>query len=278
MRELEEMIAEWRRSLGGRLRADVIEEIEDHLRQKVGEVRGAHHDLETAFATALREIGPPEAFAAEFAKVESKLWWPIKLGIVIMCVIAALLPGFLIARLHDRPLGLLLGVHVFTVTLGYLTVFTVGLFGCCFVFQRSLGEFPVAKANRIARTATKFSLVALPLMIVAILLAAIWANLTWGRTWSNDPKELGAVCILAWTIGFIAVERSCAVSARTVMLLAILGNVVVSFGWLGANYLMTHSEFAKAQFLALVCAHAIPFAIGFLPAGWLRLLKESTSR
>jgi hypothetical protein len=276
MRELEEMIADWRRSLRGRLSADVIEEIEDHLRQRVGELRGAQHDLQTAFATAVREIGPPEAFTAEFAKIDSKLWWPIKVAIAILGAIALLLPGFLVARLHDKPLGLLLGVHVFTVTLGYLAVFAIGLFGCCFVFQRCLGEFPSAKANRIARIATNLGLIALPFVAVAIVLGAIWSNLTWGRWWSNDPKELGALCIVAWTIGFIATERSGAVSARTLMLLAIIGNIVVIFGWLGANFLMTHSEFAKAQMLALLCAHAIPLAIGFLPAGWLRSTRETT--
>jgi hypothetical protein len=277
MRELEQMIAEWRRSLRGRLRTDVIEELEDHLRQKVVELRGAHPDLQTAFAAAVREIGPPEAFAAEFGKVESKLWWPIKLAIAILGVVALLLPGFLVARLHDRPLGLLLGVHMFTVILGYFTVFTVGLFGCCFVFQRSLGEFPSAKASRIARVSTKLNLIALPLIVVAILAGAIWANLTWGRAWSNDPKELGALCILAWTIGFIAIERSGAISAGTVMMLAIPGNIVVSLGWLGAHFLMTHSEFVKAQLFALVCVHALVFVIGFLPAGWLRLTALANS-
>lgn len=275
MRELEEMIAEWRRSLRGRMREDVIDEIEDHLRQKVTELT-AHHDLQTAFATALRQIGPPAEIAAEFSKVETKLWWPIKLGIAVLCVIAVLTVGFLIGRLRDRPLGLLLGVHVFTATVGYLTVFMIGIFGSCFVLQRCLGEFPSAKANRIARIAAKFGAVSLPFTAVAIVLGAVWANLMWGRAWSNDPKELGALCILGWTIGFIAAERSGAFSAKTIMMLAIVGNIVVSCGWLGANFLMTHSEFAKAEFLALVCAHAFLFAIGFLPAGWLRLTKQST--
>src|SRR5204863_6721157 len=128
--------------------------------------------------------------------------------IAVLCVVAVLTFGFLIGRLRDRPLGLLLGAHVFTVTVGYLTVFTIGMFGCCFVFQRCLGDFPSAKANRIARTATKFAAVALVFIALAIVLGAVWANLTWGRTWSNDPKELGALCILGWTIGFIATERS----------------------------------------------------------------------
>lgn len=272
MRELEEMIAEWRRSLRGRLRADVIEEIEDHLRQNVAELT-RRHDLQTAFATALREIGSPEAFVVEFAKVETKLWWPIKLGLSILCVVAVLSPGFLIAHLHDKPLGLLLGVHVFTITLGYLAVFMIGMFGCCYVFQRCLGEFPSAKANRIASIASKFSVGALAFVAIGILLGAIWADITWGRAWSNDPKEVGGACVLAWTIGFIAAERSGAFSARALMLLAILGNIVVSAGWLGAHYLITHSEFAKAQLLALVCLHALAFAIGFLPAGWLRFKK-----
>jgi hypothetical protein len=275
MRDLEDMIGEWRRSLPAGMRKDTIDEIEDHLRQKFKDLRSAHPDAQTAFATALREIGSPAQIAAEFAKVETKLWWPVKLGIAVLCVVAVLTVGFLIGRLRDRPLGLLLGVHVFTVTVGYLTVFTIGIFGSCFVLQRCLGEFPSAKANEITRIAAKFAAIALPFIAIAIVLGAVWANLTWGRAWSNDPKELGALCILGWTIGFIAAERSGAVSARAIMMLAIFGNIVVSCGWLGANFLMTHSEFAKAQFLALVCAHAFLFAIGFLPAGWLRLTKES---
>jgi hypothetical protein len=273
MRELEEMIAEWRRSLRGRMREDVVDEIEDHLRQKFKESHSAHHDAQTAFATALREIGPPAQIAAEFAKVETKLWWPIKLGIAVLGAVALLLPGYLVARLHDKPLALLLGVHVFTITIGYVTVFTIGMFGSCFVLQRSFGELPSVKANRIARIAAKFGAVALVFTAVGIVLAAVWANFAWGRAWSNDPKELGGLSVLGWIIGFIAAERSGAVSAKTIMMLAIFGNVVVSCGWLGANFLMTHSEFAKAQWLALVCAHTLLFGIGLLPAGWLRFTK-----
>ncbi len=276
MRELEEMIAEWRRSLPGGMQKDTIDEIEDHLCQKFKELRSAHPDAQTAFATAVREIGPPAQIAAEFAKVETKLWWPIKLGIAVLCVIAVATIGFLIGRLRDRPLGLLLGVHVFTVSVGYFAVFTIGILGSCFVLQRSLSEFPDAKANRIARIAAKFGAIAIPFIAIAIVLGAVWANLTWGRAWSNDPKELGALCILGWTIGFIAAERSGAFSAKALMMLAILGNIVVSCGWIGANFLMSHSDFAKAQLLALICAHAFFFALGFLPAGWLRLTKEST--
>ena len=126
MRELEEMIAEWRRSLPGGMPEDTIDEIEDHLRQKFKQLRSAHPDAQAAFATALREIGPPAQIAAEFAKVETKLWWPVKLGIVVLCVVAVLTCAFLIGQLRDRPLGLLLGVHVFTVVVGYLTVFMIG--------------------------------------------------------------------------------------------------------------------------------------------------------
>jgi len=60
------------------------------------------------------------------------------------------------------------------------------------------------------------------------------------------------------------------------MIFTIFGNMVVSFGWLGAHFLVTHSEFAKAQLLALLCLHAVPLAIAFLPAGWLRLIKQSS--
>jgi hypothetical protein len=276
MRELEEIIAEWRCSLPGGMRKDAIDELEDHLRQKFKELRSAHPDAQTAFAAALREIGPPTEIAAEFAKVETKLWWPIKLGMVVLVVTAVLLPGFLLGRLRDQPLGLILGVHVFTITLGYLAVFMIGMFGSCYVLQRSLGEFPSAKTNRIARTAAKLGAIALVFTVVGIVLAAVWANFAWGRAWSNDPKELGGLCVLGWIIGFIAAERSSAFSARALMLFAIFGNIVVSCAWLGAAFLMTHSELLKAQFLALVCAHAFLFAIGFLPPGWLRLIKQST--
>ncbi|HEY6226117.1 MAG TPA: cytochrome c biogenesis protein CcsA [Verrucomicrobiae bacterium] len=275
MRELEDMMAEWRRSLPAGMREDVIDEIEDHLRQKVAELT-RRNDLQTAFVTALREIGPPAQIAAEFAKVETKLWWPIKVGLAMLCVTAVLLPGLLIARLHDRPLGLLLGVHVFTITLGYLAVFMIGMFGSCYVFQRCAGEFPSAKANRIANIAAKLSIGALVFVAIGVALGAVWAQITWGRAWSNDPKEVGGACVLAWTIGFIAAQRSRAVSAKALMLFAVFGSIVVSAAWVGANYLVTHSEFLKAQFLALLCLHAVPFMIGLLPAGWLRLIKQST--
>jgi len=60
------------------------------------------------------------------------------------------------------------------------------------------------------------------------------------------------------------------------MMLAIFGNIVVSFAWFGPfAFSNSYDPFRRAQLYALVLAHVFLLMIGSLPARWVRSSKPS---
>jgi len=72
---LEERIAEWRAYLSRRQAIDAVDvdELEDHLRNQVSDLKGAGLDEEEAFLIAVKRIGDLESLSREFAQARSKL-------------------------------------------------------------------------------------------------------------------------------------------------------------------------------------------------------------
>jgi len=69
-------------------------------------------------------------------------------------------------------------------------------------------------------------------------------------------------------------------SARGVLVMSVLGNIVVSLGWFGANLLSggLHgygTPNCSLLLLAAVVSNSAFFLIGLAPAGWPRLRKMS---
>ena len=110
MHDLEKLIGEWRLKMREGLDAQTVEEMEDHLREKLTALGARRLENKAAFEQAVRELGSAKAVGAEFQKLETRVWLPIKIALAFQCVGAPLVIGLLIARLRDRPLGLLLGV------------------------------------------------------------------------------------------------------------------------------------------------------------------------
>ena len=90
MRDLEVLIAEWRRSLEGQLGKEAIDELEDHLREKIADFRERGIEPERAFKLAKFELGPGESIAAEYQKLESGMWWPMGAAMIAVCAVLSL--------------------------------------------------------------------------------------------------------------------------------------------------------------------------------------------
>jgi ABC-type transport system involved in cytochrome c biogenesis permease subunit len=131
-----------------------------------------------------------------------------------------------------------LATHVVTVTVGYSASFLAGLLGLIYilrgVFTRSLDDASASALNRmmygIVCFATFFS-------FVGTVLGGIWADQSWGRFWGWDPKENGALLIVAWNSIILHARWGGLVKARGLATLAIFGNVVTAWSWFGVNML-----------------------------------------
>src|SRR5262249_54274987 len=92
MFDLEERTRHWRQAqahaLGGR--AEVLGELESHLREEVQRLVAAGQTPEIAWETALARLGDPRQLAAEFAKVSppgALGWLPARVAVTVLAVL-----------------------------------------------------------------------------------------------------------------------------------------------------------------------------------------------
>src|SRR5262245_64818157 len=155
MPDIERRIADWRRALAETAGCtdEVLDELESHLRDEVQRLVQTGEPEERALDLALSRLGPPQALAAEFAKLArdgAATWLPVRLANGVLLALAAALVGYCAGRLQDGRLGLLLASHVVAVTLGYCTTLLVGGLAFCYVATRSFNPPRPAEIEALA--------------------------------------------------------------------------------------------------------------------------------
>jgi Cytochrome C assembly protein len=279
MHNLEDSIAEWRKSMmaAARLSRESLDELENHLRENVDQLTRSGMSEPEAFQRAVTQLGGPPSLASEFQKLDQSTWLPVKVVIGIGVTEALALAIFLIARCDAARSGLLLANHVFSVTLGYTTTFLVGALGICFVGQRCFSDFSPSRMRSLTRVTFILGCIAAGLTAIGVFLGMLWARAEWGRFWAWDPKEIGGLSVIVWLICFLAIHRLRRITAHGVLIMSIIGNIVVSLAWFGANLLAGLHSYGTTNYswllLAAVLSNLAVFLIGFAPAGWLRPRK-----
>jgi ABC-type transport system involved in cytochrome c biogenesis permease subunit len=131
-----------------------------------------------------------------------------------------------------------LATHVTCITLGYATTYVAGLLGLIFiirgVFTPSLTPEAAASLSRMAYGTTCFAMF---FSFVGTVLGGLWADDSWGRFWGWDPKENGALMIVLWNALLLHARWGGIVRDRGIAVMAVLGNIVVSWSWFGVNQL-----------------------------------------
>lgn len=213
-----------------------------------------------------------------------------------------------------------LATHVVTITLGYSASYVAGFLGLIYVIlglstrllNRRLDEASGAlvlagtalATGGIGAAAALTSLAgsqnqtvgkALIRMIYGVscfallfsffgtVLGGLWADDSWGRFWGWDPKENGALIIVLWNAIVLHARWGGMVKDRGLALLAVAGNVAVSWSWFGTNQLGVglHSYgFTSGVVLALalfVLSQLVVVAAGCLPKSWWSSYKPSAA-
>ncbi len=158
-----------------------------------------------------------------------------------------------------------LATHVVVITIGYSATYLAGFLAALYIlrgaFTRTLDTDTATAIERmvygILCFATLFSL-------VGTILGGIWADQSWGRFWGWDPKENGALIIVTWNALVLHVRWGKLSGRRTLMALAVVGNIVTSWSWFGTNLLGVglHSYgFTDRGFWALVAFAIVNLAL-----------------
>ena len=72
---------------------------------------------------------------------------------------------------------------------------------------------------------------------IGTVLGGLWADDSWGRFWGWDPKENGALIIVLWNALILHAKWGKMIGPRGLALLAIAGNISVTWSWFGTNEL-----------------------------------------
>jgi hypothetical protein len=277
MREIENLIVEWRKKLTGKVAPERIEEIEEHLREIIDEGTRKGLSEKSAFDAAINTLGSTEAISAEFEKLEPPPWWPARIAIAVAAITALLLPALLLVRFQNRPAEFLwanyiLGAHVYAVTLGYGATFLLGGLGICYVCQRLLGDLTPGRMRSLSTICFQLSVAAALLTGLGVILGMVWASGAWGRIWAWDAKETGGFATFIGLVTIAICSRRKTISTHALMLMTVLQTFVVAMAWFAPNLIATHAyRTASASILAVTTAASIVFFIlGLSPAGWLK--------
>ena len=176
-----------------------------------------------------------------------------------------------------------LATHVVTITLGYAATFVAGALGIIYVLA---GVFTPALASDVGDRrgrnlgqalasmiygATCFAIL---LSFVGTVLGGLWADDSWGRFWGWDTKENGALIIVMWNALVLHARWGRLVGDRGLAVLAVAGNIAVTWSWFGVNQLGVglHSYGSNSSVLMFLQVAVASFltviAIGLVPRSW----------
>ncbi len=239
MFDLEAAISQWRRQVESKGIGDqsALAELEDHLREEIAALVQSGHADEEAWKEATSKLGDPVAIGHEFSKIDrlaglDRFAFVLILGAGVLALACAAM--MLVKRGPRLVADPMLMIHVVTITLGY----TVGLLAAGIASYGAIRGFlagapvPVLKSVtlHIVRIA---SLITSIFTVLGFTLGAVWANREWGRPFSADPREIGAILVaISFAAATVTVWRS-AMFARVSLAIAISGGGIILAAWFG---------------------------------------------
>ena len=131
-----------------------------------------------------------------------------------------------------------LATHVVCITLGYAATYVAGLLAVVYILRGLATPTLLPDVGKaLARMTYGALCFALFFSFVGTVLGGLWADDSWGRFWGWDPKENGALMIVLWNALVLHARWDGMVKDRGMAVLAVLGNICVSWSWFGVNEL-----------------------------------------
>jgi hypothetical protein len=275
---LDTKIAAWKNEMLGRLRdPDAVEELETHLRELLETAVTAGASTDDAWRTAVRKLGDANGLQREFAKLSRAAWLDtltaVVVGMIMLGLVMPLIQHIFVAS-PAMQADRLLGIHVFTITLGYIGTVGAGLIGAYAVLRLALGGATNRVLDRwMPRAVVVACGVEAGLMLAGIVLGAIWASDHLGRAWGWDAKEIGAACTLLFHVGLLVLAVKRKISNDLLLALASVGATLTLFAWFGPAALGVGLRAYGFPAFTLV-----PLAVAAIASGGITMLAVRRDR
>jgi ABC-type transport system involved in cytochrome c biogenesis permease subunit len=173
--------------------------------------------------------------------------------------------------------------HVGLVTLGYAATLLAGVVAAVYivlgVFTRWLST---NAANELDRLVYRSLVAALVFTAAGTMMGGFWADRVWGRFWSWDPKESGALLIILWTIITLQLRWQQVAGQRAQITMAAAGLIVLTVSWFGVGMMSVglHSYGFMPQqvgwLATLVAVQATVVSFGLIPLRYWRSRKTAS--
>lgn len=165
-----------------------------------------------------------------------------------------------------------LTIHVLTITLSYAAFALAMGFGHILLWRYARNPVLARVDQNMHFWLYRVLQLGVILLAAGTILGGVWANYSWGRFWGWDPKENGALIIVLWNALVLHARWGGLVKDQGLALLAVVGNIVVSWSWFGVNQLQIglHSYgFTEGVLMCLgwfVASQVAVMLLGMLPA------------
>ncbi|MBO7463515.1 MAG: cytochrome c biogenesis protein CcsA, partial [Bacteroidales bacterium] len=128
----------------------------------------------------------------------------------------------------------ILSAHVSTIMIAYSLL--------AFTFFNGIFSFFIKDEEKLSQLTVLSRIMLYPaeiLLGIGIFLGAVWANISWGRYWSWDPKETWAlITFMVYAVGFHRFSLKFLQNQRRMHLFFILAFLTVLMTYFGVNYFL----------------------------------------
>ncbi len=128
----------------------------------------------------------------------------------------------------------ILSAHVSTIMIAYSLL--------AFTFFCGVFSFFIKDNEKVSQLAVLSKIMLYPaeiLLGIGIFLGAVWANISWGRYWSWDPKETWAlITFMVYALPFHKADLKFLQSDRKIHLFFLLAFITVLMTYFGVNYFL----------------------------------------
>ena len=131
----------------------------------------------------------------------------------------------------------LLSLHVMVIMFSYALFAMIMLIGIQGLVCQHRGD--IVRSESLAALAHFLLYPAVFLLAAGIFIGAVWANVSWGRYWSWDPKEVWAlVTMLIYMAPFHSSSIKCFRNTRFFLFYCIVAFLSVLITYFGVNFLL----------------------------------------
>lgn len=143
-----------------------------------------------------------------------------------------------------------LGVHVISIVGGYGTAMLAWALGAAALFAFTVGKYTTDESGAvvppaITSTLSRLMYMCIPatiwLLAIGIILGGLWADVSWGRFWSWDRKEVWALISMFVYLIFVHARHWGWFKRNrdmTMALTSVFGALAILMAWYGVNYLL----------------------------------------